>query len=115
MNFVQTSARFLHVILKRVDSPGKGSHNKLEFAAAVGRPTSELEAADSLALRLVARFPAVLLGFTVHDPLGYRETRATTVTYAFQWPGPDVASAGANRIIDAIVANEGALQEHGRA
>lgn len=115
MNFTwQTCARFLHVILERVDSPGKGRHNKLKFATAAVRSTSELDTANALALRLIDRSPAVLLGFTVYDPLGRGMPKATTVTYTFQWPPPATTSAGVDRIIGAIVASEDALQEQGK-
>ena len=105
----------MHVILKRVNSPGKGRHNKLGFATAAVRSISELDTANSLSLRLVDRFPAVLLGFTVYDPLGRGMPKATTVTYRFQWPHPAATSMGADKIIIAIVASEQALQEKGRA
>lgn len=112
--FMRTSARFLHVILQHVASPGRGRHNKLEFAAAAVRATSELEVAETIIPRLIARFPAVLLGFTVFDPIGPAETRVTTITHTFPWPAPDDKAKGTDKIIEAITAAEEALQEAGK-
>ena len=63
--FMRSNSHFLHVTLERVQSPGRGQHNELAFAAASVRGTSELEGAGNIMHGLVARFPAILLGFTV--------------------------------------------------
>lgn len=113
--FYFSSARFLHVILQRVNSQGKGQHNKLQFAVAAVRETSELEAADAIIPRLYARFPAVLLGFTVFDPLSRAEARVTTITHTFPWPEPKIESIGTDKVIECIAAAENALQAAGKA
>lgn len=110
--FMHTGTRFLHVILQRVDSPGRGAHNKLEFANAAD--TSHLELAEMLVTRLTAYFPSVLLGFTVFNPLGQPGIRVTTVTHTFVWPGPAATSVGAHKVIEDIVDAESELQKIGK-
>lgn len=112
--FMHTGTRFLHVILQRVNSPGRGAHNKLEFANAAVRDTSHLELAEMLVTRLTAHFPSVLLGFTVFDPLGHPGIRVTTVTHTFVWPGPAATSVGAHKVIEDIVDAESELQKIGK-
>ena len=112
--FMHTGTRFLHIILKYVDSPGRGKHNKLEFANAAVRDTSHLEQAEMIVTRLTECFPAVLFGFTVFDPLGLPGIVVTTVVHTFVWPGPTAKRVGVCKIIKDIVAAETDLQKIGK-
>ncbi|KJA17037.1 hypothetical protein HYPSUDRAFT_206493 [Hypholoma sublateritium FD-334 SS-4] len=112
--FNRTNVYFLHVLLTRVENPGRGRHNKLEFSAAKVRSVYELgDRRESLQQRLESRFPSILIGYTVFEPLS--EVRVTTITMQFEWPPSNIQRPGMDNVLRAIYDSEAALQAAGRA
>lgn len=112
--FSSTNNHFLHIILRRVKSHGRGLHNKVEYAGYSVRGTHTLEYADNLLQRLSDGSPAVLLGFTIFDQSKPITPLITTVVYSFKWPHPSVSAMGQENVIKKIVDAENALREEGK-
>ena len=107
------NARFLYVVLRRVQNPGRGMHNKVQFLTSTTRSINTLETANSLSRRLSEAFPAILIGFhisnrTVNNPL------VNTITYSFDWTTLRTIAMGTRRVIEGITDAENELQEDGR-
>lgn len=111
--FNRTNVYFLHVLLQRVENPGRGRHNKLEFSAAKVRSIYDLgDRRESIQQRLETRFPLILIGYTVFEPLS--EVKVTTISLQFNWPASNVQGPGIDNALRMIKESEEAWQAAGR-
>ncbi len=106
---------FLHIKLVHVDNPAKGRHNRIFFASAELSSTDRLPNKDVIRDRLVKRFPAVVLGYTVVDSVDSLDSqRVTTFTHRFAWPRNDVVDLETRKLTALLQISEWILQMEAR-
>lgn len=95
-------ANFLHIHLRRVDALGRGRHNRVTFQTARLNRIDHLpaEVGGNIRRRLVHRFPAICLGYTMSGASGLLDPETvTTITHSFQWFPHGVGIAMAARLV----------------
>ena len=107
------NTRFLHVVLRRVEDPSNGIHNKVHFATSTARSIVTLQDGEHYSRRLAAVCPAILIGLSIFNP-AVDDPVVTTIIYPFNFTSLRAIALGTARIVEGIIEAEQGLQDEGK-
>lgn len=102
-----SQANFLHIKLGRVDNPARGRHNRVSYISAELASTDRLPNRDVIRSRLFKRFPAIVLGYSIINPVDISAPlKVTTFTHQFDWPSNSDTGPGIPKLTELLRVSE---------